>query len=130
MYPQAASAIEQVAVFVHAAERQPAVIDADPPTDWALDTADHRAEVKGALGRLHLYPPQARPMAVTDEGPALLYELAGIVAQMIDPDALPPGHEEGRNDGYVRSLNPRVVGSSELAGPLGRWREGAVCVSE
>ena len=91
MYPQAASAIEQVAVFVHPAERQLAVLDADPPPDWALDTADTRTDAKDALRRLHAYPPQAPPMAVTDEGPVVLYELAGIVAQLIDADTLPPG---------------------------------------
>jgi hypothetical protein len=91
MYPQAASAIEQVAVFVHAAECQLAVIDADPPTDWALDTADHRTDAKDALRRLRVYPPQAPPMAITDEGPVFLYELAGAAAQMIDPGTLPSG---------------------------------------
>ncbi len=91
MNPQAASAIQQVAVLVHAAERELAVIDADPPTGWALDTADHRTAARDALRRLHVYPPQAPPMAVTDENPVVLYELAGIVAQMIDPSTLPPG---------------------------------------
>ena len=80
MYPWAASAIEQVAVFVHAAERQLAVLDADPPTGWALDTADRRTDARDALRRLRVYPPQAPPMAVTDEGPVLLYELAGVAA--------------------------------------------------
>jgi 7-keto-8-aminopelargonate synthetase-like enzyme len=96
MYPRAASAIEQVALFVHAAERQLAVIDADPPTDWALDTAAPRAAARDALRRLHVYPPPTSQVAVTDadptdEGPAVLYELAGIVAQMIEPDTLPAG---------------------------------------
>ncbi|HZO69755.1 MAG TPA: hypothetical protein VFB74_32565 [Kribbellaceae bacterium] len=91
MYPCAASAIEQVAVFVHAAERQLAVLDADPPLGWALDTADRRTDARDALRRLRVYPPQAPPMAVTDEGPVLLYELAGVAAQMIDPGTLPCG---------------------------------------
>jgi hypothetical protein len=91
MYPQAASAIEQVAVFVYAAECRLAVIDADPPAGWAVDAAGDRSAARDALRRLHVYPPQAPPMAVTDEGPVVLYELAGVVAQMIEPDTLPPG---------------------------------------
>ena len=91
MYPQAASAIEQVAVFVNAAERQLAVLDADPPNDWALDTAGRRTDAKDALRRLHAYQPQAPLMTITDEDPVLLYELAGAAAQMIDPGTLPSG---------------------------------------
>jgi hypothetical protein len=59
MYPQAASAIEQVAVFVYAAECRLAVIDADPPAGWALDAAGDRSAARDALRRLHVYPPQA-----------------------------------------------------------------------
>jgi hypothetical protein len=73
MYPQAGSAIEQVAVFVHAAELRLTVMDADPPTGWALDIADHRTAAQDALRRLHVYPPQAPPMAITDENPVVLY---------------------------------------------------------
>ena len=91
MYPWAASPIEQVAVFVHAAERQLAALDADPPTGRAPDTADRRTDARDALRRLRVYPPQAPPMAITDEGPVLLYELAGAAAQMIDPGTLPSG---------------------------------------
>jgi hypothetical protein len=91
MHAQGESAIEQVAAFVHAAESQLAVIDADAPTRWTLDTVDHRMAARDALRRLHVYPPRTPPMTVADEDPVMLYELAGIVAQMIEPDALPPG---------------------------------------
>jgi hypothetical protein len=41
-------------------------------------------------------PPQTALVALTDgdptdDGPAVLSELASIVAQMIEPDTLPPG---------------------------------------
>ena len=53
LHPQAASAIEQVAVFVYAAECRLAVIDADLPTGgW--DAADDWTAAWDALRRLHV----------------------------------------------------------------------------
>ena len=73
MYPQAASAIEQVAVFVYA-ECRLAVIDADPPTGCGTTSARPGSR-PGTPCADCTYPPQAPPMAVTDEGPVVLYEL-------------------------------------------------------
>ena len=58
MYPQAASAIEQVAVFVYAAECRLAVIDADLAHRVGTGRCRRPDCCPDALRRLHVYPPR------------------------------------------------------------------------
>jgi hypothetical protein len=54
------SALEQVSMFVHAAECGLASVHADPPHGWPLATAEPRLEAREALRRLNAYPPPSR----------------------------------------------------------------------